>query len=620
MYGYLGKLLFIDLTDQSVEVRDLDEKMARDYLGGPALGARILYDEMPANTPWDAPESVLGFVRGPLNGASAFFGSRWTVVSKSPVYNGWNDANGGGFFGPTFTAAGYDGVFIRGISEAPVYIFIDNGKVEFRDATHLWGLTTMPTEAAIREELGDPNVQVALIGPAGERLSHMAAVMNDSHRAAGRGGSGAVMGSKRLKALVVRGSQHVEMADRSILDRIGRTTVEDMKGSKANIMANRGRFGTAGGAMGNVLANNGSIKNWAGASHTDFTEEQAEALNASALDEGRRVRKYACAACPLGCGAIYEVKGREVPDMEHAARPEYEAIPGFTSMMQHNDVDRMIYCNHLCNEYGFDTISFCGTVAWAMECLSDGVLKPEDLDGIDLRWGNAKAMVEVSERICRDEGNCAALLKNGSQYAADSIKAGHYALFCASGIELAQHDPRLACGLGRTYQYEPTPGRHVKGGRGLAIRLGPDEIKYNCRMIGFDEVTEVSKREIVNASGYCMSYTYLMGADLMKNVIEAVTGFHYTAMEFRMLGVRSFIMRLCFGARDGLRRSDYTISPRCISEPKITTGRLAGIVLDIESYADGFMDAIGCTPDFIPKKELLKLLEMEFVIPDLYPD
>lgn len=324
----------------------------------------IITSKFPAGVP-HLSLSVLGILRGPLNGASAFFGSRWTVVSKSPVYNGWNDANGGGFFGPALTAAGYDGVFFKGISEKPVYVFIDNGKVEFRDASHLWGKTTMETEAMVREELGDSHVQLALIGPGGENLSYMASVMNDTDRAAGRGGSGAVMGSKKLKALVVRGSQHVEIADRSVFDKIGKTTVTDMKGSKANVMATRGRFGTAGGAMGNALANNCSIKNWAGSIVDDYTEEDAGKLSAAKLDEGRRVRKYACAACPLGCGAIYEAKDERYPELGRVGRPEYETIVGFTAMMQHSDVDAMICGNQLCNEYGLDVLSMMGTVAWA---------------------------------------------------------------------------------------------------------------------------------------------------------------------------------------------------------------------------------------------------------------
>jgi aldehyde:ferredoxin oxidoreductase len=215
MFGYTGKLLFVDLTTGQTEVRALDEATAKNFIGGPSLGAKILYDEMPANTPVFAPESMVGFVSGPTNGTGALMGGRYTVVSKSPVTGGWNDANSGGHFGPILRKSGFDGVFVKGISPKPVYIFIDDGKVELRDASKIWGLTTVETEEAIKEELGDKNVGIALIGPAGENLSNMAAVMNDNHRAAGRGGTGAVMGSKKLKALVCRGSQKLEVKDKA---------------------------------------------------------------------------------------------------------------------------------------------------------------------------------------------------------------------------------------------------------------------------------------------------------------------------------------------------------------------------------------------------------------------
>ena len=206
LYGYTGKLLFVDLTDRSFHIEDLSEEDARNFIGGAALGAKILFDRMPAHTPAFAPESMLGFVTSPANGNAAFLGGRYTVVSKSPVTDGWNDASSGGNFGPQLKRAGFDGVFVTGVSETPVYLFIDDGKVEIRSAEAVWGKTITPTEKLLREEVGDPRAGVAAIGPAGEELSYMASVMNDTHRAAGRGGSGAVMGSKRLKALVVRGS------------------------------------------------------------------------------------------------------------------------------------------------------------------------------------------------------------------------------------------------------------------------------------------------------------------------------------------------------------------------------------------------------------------------------
>ncbi len=226
MFGYAGKLLFVDLSTGDTEVRQLDEALARYFIGGPSLGARILYDEMPAKTDVFSKDSIVGFIAGPANGSGALMGGRYTVVCKSPVTGGWNDANSGGHFGPQLRQAGYDGVFVKGISKKPVYIFIDDGKVEIRDASHLWGKVTSETETAIKQELGDNRVGIALIGPAGENLSNMAAVMNDTHRAAGRGGSGAVMGSKKLKALVVRGKHKIEVKDKDAIIRMNKEVIE----------------------------------------------------------------------------------------------------------------------------------------------------------------------------------------------------------------------------------------------------------------------------------------------------------------------------------------------------------------------------------------------------------
>jgi aldehyde:ferredoxin oxidoreductase len=217
MFGYTGKLLFVELTTGKTEIRELDESDAKSFIGGPSLGAKILYEEMPAHTDVFSEDSVIGFVSGPANGTGALMGGRYTVVCKSPVTGGWNDANSGGNFGPQMRRAGFDGIFIKGISNKPVYIFADNGKAEIRDASRLWGKTVSHAERLIREELNDGRVGIALIGPAGENLSNMAAVMNDTHRAAARGGPGAVMGSKKLKAIAVRGDLKIELKDKDDL-------------------------------------------------------------------------------------------------------------------------------------------------------------------------------------------------------------------------------------------------------------------------------------------------------------------------------------------------------------------------------------------------------------------
>ncbi|NLA86772.1 MAG: aldehyde ferredoxin oxidoreductase, partial [Clostridiales bacterium] len=465
MFGYTGKLLFVDLTTGKTEVRALDEATAKNFIGGPSLGAKILYDEMPANAEPFSEESMVGFVSGPVNGTGAFLGGRYTVVSKSPVTGGWNDANSGGHFGPLMKKSGFDGVFVKGISEKPVYIFVDNGKAELRDATALWGKTTSETERLIKEELEDSRVGIALIGPAGENLSNMAAVMNDTHRAAGRGGTGAVMGSKKLKALVVRGDFKVEAKDREAVMALNKETIKwEREGPVAPVYNMFTNHGTGGSYESSIYAGDASVKNWAG-SPLDMTEEQIKPVTAQEMDARFKRKKYACNACSIGCGAIYSVEDGKW-SLEETSRPEYETQGMFGSQLLNSSAEAVSMCNWLCNEYGFDTISMGGTIAWAMENCSNGVFSKEELDGIDLKWGNAEAIVQMTERICRHEG-VGKILSKGSLGAAEHFGKGFEALVVAAGIEIPQHDPRFAPGLARTYKYDPTPGRHVKGGLGI---------------------------------------------------------------------------------------------------------------------------------------------------------
>lgn len=617
MYGYTGKLLFADLTNKTWEARELSEETARNFIGGPALGAKILYDEMPANTDAFAPESMIGFVSGPTNGTGPLMGGRYTVVSKSPVTGGWNDANSGGNFGPIMRKSGYDAIFVKGISETPVYIFVDNGKVEFRNASHLWGKTVIDTENAIKEELNDKKVGIALIGPAGERLSNMAAVMNDSHRAAGRGGSGAVMGSKKLKAIVCRGDFKFEIKNKDEILALNKQTVEWEKGPVAPVMAMFGNSGTGGMYMNSVLTADAGIKNWSGAPG-DMTEDDIKAVNSATLDPLYKKKKYACNACSLGCGAMYEITGGKWP-LKDTGRPEYETMGAFGSMLLNGDAEAVNMCNFLCNEYGFDTISFGGTLAWIMECYNLGVFTLEELDGIDLKWGNAEAIVAMSEKICKGEG-IGLILNKAARGAAGHFGKGFEYLVDASGIEIPQHDPRLAPGLARTYQYDPTPGRHVKGGLGIGHGNMPPAEKYSFEGTGDKDVEGVIDQEIINAGGYCSFATFGLPPGSRIKYITALTGFEYSPEDERKLGLRSYTMRHAFNLREGMSRGDFTISDRIIGKPPVEDGPIAGVTINNEKLVDNFFSALGWNlKDLIPTKEFLEDIGgLENVIRDLY--
>ena len=620
MYGgHVGKVLIADLSDQTYVIQDLNPEWARDYVGGPSLGARYLYDLMPANTPVFAPESVLGFVAGPVNGSKANMSGRYTVVSKSPVTGGFNDANSGGNYGTYMKKAGFDAVFVKGISENPVYLFLDDGKVEFRDATALWGKKTIDTEIALRAEIGDDNICAALIAPAGERLSNMAAVMNDEHRAAGRGGSGAVMGSKKLKAVVCRGSGSPLVKDPDEIMQINKGWREYANGPLAYPPTKDWcEHGTAVNYAPCVLMSDAGIKNWGGAPEDLDFETQVKPLSGEAMDALYKKKRYACNSCLIACGAIYHIKN-EKHDYE-TARPEYETLGSFGSLLLNGDAESVNRCNFLCNEYGFDTISLGNTIAWLMECYDKGLFTIDELDGIDLRWGNPDAIVKMTQRICDNEGIGAALA-NASVKAAEELGRGSEYLCVASGIEIPHHCARNNPAMARTFQFDPTPGRHVKGGRGAGFGFGPAEVKYIYEDTGQPDKVGTITAEYDNLSGFC-HFAFLMQPDAKFKYLNAVTGRDYTVEEFNNLGLRSFAIRTAFNLREGIYRKDYTISDRNIGKPPITTGPLKGITIPSELLADNFYKAMGWHVETgVPSKEFLENVGgLDDVIRDLYPE
>ena len=619
MYGHIGKVLIVDLSDQSYVIQDLNPEWARDFVGGPSLGARYLYDLMPANTPVFAPESVLGFVSGPVNGSGSNMGGRYTVVSKSPVTGGFNDTSSGGNFGPYMKKAGFDAIFVKGVSEKPVYIFVDNGKVEFHDATALWGKKTIDTEHALRAEIGDKNICAALIAPAGERLSYMAAIMNDEHRAAGRGGSGAVMGSKKLKAVVCRGTHTVSVYEPETVKNITKAWRTYADGPNAfPTLKVWSIHGTASNYESAVLMSDAGIKNWGGAPEDLDFETQIMPLTGEAMDEKYKIKRFACNSCQVACGAIYHIKD-EKHDFE-SARPEYEALGTLGSLLLNGDPISVNYCNLLCNEYGYDVISFGNTIAWLMECYENGLFTIDELDGIDLRWGNADAIMKMADRICAYEG-IGIPLNNASVKASEDLGRGAEYLCVASGIELAHHCARNNPAMARTFTYDPTPGRHVKGGRGAGFGFGPPEVKYIFEGTGEADKAGTINAEYDNLSGFC-HFCFFLQPGTKYEYMNAVTGSNYSEEDFKNMGLRSFTIRAAFNLREGLRRKDYTISPRNIGIPPITTGPLKDVVIPVEKLGDQFFEAMGWYADTgVPTKGFLEEVGgLDVVIRDLYPD
>ena len=622
--GYNGKYALIDLSAKQCEVRTFKEGVLKNFVGGPALGARIMYEEMPAGTPWDAPESVIGFVSGPTNGTGPLMGGRYTVVSKSPATGMWNDANSGGSFGQAIRKSGYDAVFVKGVSDKPVYILIDDGSVSFRDASGLWGKTTEATEEAIRKELGDEKVGIALIGPAGERKSFISAVMNDTHRAAGRGGSGAVMGSKNLKAIVCRGSASVEVHSKESIVELNKVVADWGKnGPIADTMYKIfSNHGTGSLYEGSVLGGDASTRNWGGVPTTDLDVDRIGLLSSQEMDKVYKKKKYACHACSMGCGAIYEIKNGKYA-LAETGRPEYETSGMFGSGVGASDAEVVNWCNHLCNEYGFDTISLGATVAWAMECYVNGLFTLDEMGGVDLKWGDADAVVQITEAICKASSEMGKTLALGALAAAKHYNRGFEYVMHAGGIEAPQHDPRRAPGLARTYKYDPTPGRHTKGGQGFlgAAELPPEEkFNWDDPAQAQRDIAGVVETEVTNMAGFCMLSDVGMPGGLKPQFLTAVTGFDYSGDEERKLGLRTYTMRHAFNLREGLKREDTSIANRLVGNPPMNAGPHEGVSVNADKLADLLFKALDWdVGTMVPSKAALEELGgLELVIADLY--
>jgi aldehyde:ferredoxin oxidoreductase len=383
--GYTGKMLWVDLSENRLQDETLDEGLCRRFVGGYGLGARILYDRQePKGDPLGA-GSTLGILTGPLTGTAAIGGSRYTLVGKSPLTNGWGDANSGGYFGPYLKFAGYDAVFVTGKAPGPVYLFIHEGRPELRDATHLWGKDCYETEDILQSELGR-GVKVLCIGQAGENRVRFAAVMNDRGRAAGRSGLGAVFGSKKLKAVVVAGRMKVPVFDPQGLDGLRKK----YRPLLTNTIDWLGEHGTAFVTAGSAHSGDSPVKNWGGVGVRDFPD--VEPLRAENITS-QRIKKYACYGCPIGCGAHMKGGTGEYAYEAGCHRPEYETLAMLGSNCLNNNLPAIIKLNDMCNRYGLDTISLGAVLAFVMECREKGLLTAADTDGIEMTWGTHRALV-----------------------------------------------------------------------------------------------------------------------------------------------------------------------------------------------------------------------------------
>ena len=613
-HGFMGKILWVDLSKKQIKEEVLDEKIGRDFLGGYGLGARILFSRQKAGVDPLGPDAILGFVTGVLTGTDAMGGSRYVVVGKSPLTGGWGDANSGGNVGPYLKFAGYDAVFFTGISTKPVYLLIDNGKAELKDASHLWGKDSFDTQDILRETHGK-ELEVACIGPAGEKVCLVAAVMNNKGRAAGRSGLGAVMGSKKLKAVAVKGNMKIPVADETASREMRKRHVQN-KNPRSEMI---GGFGTSFLFNMSCEVDDAPCKNWDGVALIDFPKYKD--IGADPV-KAQQERKYGCWHCPVGCGGIMKPSTGEFKYDEHAHKPEYETLAMFGSNLLNNDLISIIKANDICNRYGLDTISAGACIAFTLECYEKGIITKKDTEGIEMKWGDPKAIIAMTEKLAKREG-FGDIIADGVKKAAERVGKGSekFAIHIG-GQEYPAHDSRGGLNFAIGYGANPTPGRHTQGGEGPLPEGALPEYNRDS-LIGRGEPHKIGMgiTSAYNAAGICMivigdAYVHI------KDLIEAfriITGWDMTMEELIKTGARIETMKQAFNAREGIK-TPWTHHDRMLGRPPKKVGPRAGATLNESELAKEYYEALGWdTKTGKPSKKTLQELGLNDVAKVLWP-
>lgn len=589
MNGYAEKILHVDLARERTTEEPFPEEWRRKYIGGRGLGVRI-FEEManPGIDPLGA-ENVLIFATGPVAGSGLPLGSRYDVITKSPLTGTLTSANSGGKFGTSMKRAGFDAVVIRGRAERPVYLLLDDGRAELRDASDLVGMTTSETSTALQEDLGDPGTSVACIGPAGERLVRIAAIVNETSRAAGRGGVGAVMGSKNLKAVAARGSAGVTVADR---DRFLALKKEVAGKIRENAISGGGlpRFGTA--VLVNIINENYilPVRNFQSA-HFPAAENISGERMADTILSG----KMGCQGCVIQCGREVEIGGKRT------AGPEYETIWAFGPDCGIDDLHAIVEANNLSNNLGLDTISAGSTIACAMELSEKGYIDEE------VRFGDAEQMVDLVRRIAYRDGIGDELAEGSFRFAR---KHGHPELsMSVKRQELPAYDPRGLQGHGLAYATSVRGGDHV-----YAYLIAPEVLGSPEKLDPYSSTgkavwtkTFQDLTAFIDSSGACLFTSFPLGAADYGAMVSAVTGYDIDAAEVLRIGERIWNMQKIFNLRAGCTREDDTLPPRLLREP-LTEGATKGRVWEREPLLDEYYQARGWDREGRPTPEKLREL------------
>lgn len=631
--GYAGRILHVDLTDGKLRVEEPEESFYRKYMGGSAMGMHYVLKHCPPGADPLGPENVLALFNGVLSGTAISGQSRLTSVARSPLTNAIGDAQSGGYFPAELKFAGFDGIVIQGRSPKPVYLWVHHGEAELRDAGHLWGKVTAEVESSLKEELEDKRIEVLQIGPAGEKLVRYAALISMSNRANGRTGMGAVMGSKNLKAVAVRGKQKPGIVDAEAFKALQKWGPAHFPESDT---AGMGKYGTP-----DVTApqhHSGGLPTY---NYNSGVFDEYEAIDGNTLYENflrghekqqqDRFGRDTCYSCTIRCKRVAEVKEGPYQTDSVYGGPEYETIATFGSYCGVGNMEAIIRANALCNMHGMDTISCGATIAWAIECWQEGKLTAADTGGLELNYGDPEMMVKLTEMIAKREG-FGDLLAEGSQRAAQKIGRGSEDyLITSKGQEAPAHMPQVKRSLGVIYAVNPYGADHMSSEHDPSYKGYPARMAYiglenpqpkrsmNEEMMRFAMVTQhlYSALDSVNVCQFVFGPAWqLYGSDQLVEVIRAVTGWDVTIEELLEVGERRLNMMRLFNAREGIGREADTLPKKMFDRP-LEGGRSDGFHLDRDEWKQALEDYYRLNQWDVetgyPRRDKLEKLGLEWV-------
>ena len=617
VHSYGGRVLRVDLARGALTCHPTEEPLARAFLGGRGLNVKRLWDLLPPGTDGLAPDNVLIFGAGPLVGTTFPGGARFNITAMSPQTGILGDSNAGGFFGPALKFAGYDQIVIDGRADHPVYLWIDDDRTSLRSAGHLWGLDVPEATAAVQQELGDPAVQVATIGRGAENGVRFAGVFVNLSRAAARTGMGAVMASKQLKAVAVRGTGSIAVADmaqfRDIVEGV------DRKIARHPEYEARSRLGTT--RLVRLLDRIGALptRHFQGGPF-----DAADAVSGEAIEARYKVKSKACFACTIPCSRFLAVDDPRFPGLQFEG-PEYEPLAGFTARVGNTDLALALHCIDVTNRYGLDAIALSEVIAWAMECHQRGLLSRAEAGGLDLSWGNGETILALIHQVARREG-LGDLLADGVRRAAERLGRGSEVIALHSkGLEIFQADVRTIKAYGLANAVSSRGADHLRAepwfefsndaAEGIR-RYGIPETAFRLEHKGkgllvkhFEEMAAVA-----DAVGVCKN-TYnnmeVLDWDETAALLQAATGWDLTGDEVRRTGERIVNLERLFNAREGIGRKDDTLPARFVDEPLPLGNPSAGAVLELRPMLDEYYRARGWDLETgLPTPEKLKELEL----------